>query len=86
MVHTNGSRIWSLNRRTENSVFENTMENQGGRSSIMARIFGDALCTLSWVIFYHLFRRGLYYVVAIQYSLILFYPSVYCFFVFQFLI
>ena len=42
---TNGFRIWNLKKRTENSTFENIMENQEGRSNIMARILGDALYT-----------------------------------------
>lgn len=64
---TNGPRIWSLKKIIENAVFERTTENQGGRCSIMARILGDALCTLSWAISYQLdFHRGLYYLAARQ--------------------
>lgn len=44
---TNVSTLWSLKRKTENSVFENSIENQEGRGNIMARIWEDALCTLS---------------------------------------
>lgn len=42
---TNVFVLWGLKRKIENSVFENSIENQEGRGNIMARIWEDA-CVL----------------------------------------
>ena len=60
------------------------MENQEGRSNIMARILEDALCTFIIDLLSSRLLQKTYYLAAIQYFLN-FFPNVYCFFVSQFL-